>query len=162
MLGYGYMAFWQPSSGRLNSVFLENRWAVTGAHNGFLEVWLSFGAIGLALVLFTFARAILDAASCVLRGRFTLLKLVRIAYFFGACAQHRRIAPDGIERPAFNVVRYCLCGASGRGGPYAKSVGACLACGNSLSVFVLVPWPATRAGCCSGRVFPFFAKRPIS
>jgi O-antigen ligase len=68
LLGYGYMAFWQPSSGRLNRVFLENHWSVTGAHNGFLEVWLSIGAIGLALVLFTFVRAIRDAASCLLRG----------------------------------------------------------------------------------------------
>jgi exopolysaccharide production protein ExoQ len=68
LLGYGYMAFWQPFSGRVNSVFLENRWSVSGAHNGFLEVWLSLGAIGLALILFTFVRAIRDAASCLLRG----------------------------------------------------------------------------------------------
>jgi O-antigen ligase len=65
MLGYGYMAFWRPG---VNSVSLENRWSVAGAHNGFLEVWLSLGAIGLALVLFMFARAILDAASCIVRG----------------------------------------------------------------------------------------------
>jgi exopolysaccharide production protein ExoQ len=68
LLGYGYMAFWQPFSGRVNSVFLENRWSVSGAHNGFLEVWLSLGAIGLALVLFTFVRAIRDAANCLLLG----------------------------------------------------------------------------------------------
>jgi exopolysaccharide production protein ExoQ len=68
LLGYGYMAFWQPFSGRVNTVFLENRWSVSGAHNGFLEVWLSLGAIGLALILLTFVRAIRDAASCLLRA----------------------------------------------------------------------------------------------
>jgi O-antigen ligase len=68
LLGYGYMAFWQQSSGRVNSVFLENRWSVAGSHNGFLEVWLSLGAIGLALVLFTFVRALLDAVRCLLRA----------------------------------------------------------------------------------------------
>jgi exopolysaccharide production protein ExoQ len=67
LFGYGYMAFW-PSQTHVSTIMLENHWSVLGAHNGFLEVWLSLGAIGVALVLFTFARAILNAASCVLRG----------------------------------------------------------------------------------------------
>jgi exopolysaccharide production protein ExoQ len=98
MLGYGYMAFWQPTSGRLNSVFLENRWAVTGAHNGFLEVWLSLGAIGLALVLFTFARAILDAASCVLRGGSPYLNwfasLIFLALVLNSDESHLMVSND--------------------------------------------------------------------
>jgi len=68
LFGYGYMAFWQQAPGRISSVFLENRWSVAGAHNGFLEVWLSLGAIGLALVLYTIMRASADAVACILRA----------------------------------------------------------------------------------------------
>ena len=98
LLGYGYMAFWQPSSGRLNSVFLENRWSVTGAHNGFLEVWLSLGAIGLALVLFTFVRAILDAGRCLLRGSSPSLNwfasLIFLALVLNIVESHLMVSND--------------------------------------------------------------------
>lgn len=95
MLGYGYMAFWHAG---LNSVSLENRWSVSGAHNGFLEVWLSLGAIGLALVLFTFARAIVDAAKCVLRGRSPYLNwfasLIFLALVLNIDESHLMVSND--------------------------------------------------------------------
>jgi O-antigen ligase len=66
ILGYGYAAFWMGLQGESANASLSSRWLVTSAHNGFLEVWLSLGAVGLGLVMFTFIRVIRDAIVCFL------------------------------------------------------------------------------------------------
>jgi exopolysaccharide production protein ExoQ len=65
LLGYGYMAFWNGYQGESTSVSLATGWAVTTAHNGFLGVWVTLGAIGLAMVVLTLARALKDAFICL-------------------------------------------------------------------------------------------------
>ncbi len=49
MLGYGFAAFWLSLRGESANIILALRWAVPAAHNGFLEIWLQLGAVGLAL-----------------------------------------------------------------------------------------------------------------
>lgn len=68
ILGYGYMAFWRGFEGESATISLANGWAVTSSHDGFLEVWLALGVVGLALVIATFVRGIRDATVCFLRG----------------------------------------------------------------------------------------------
>jgi O-antigen ligase len=53
-LGYGYEAFWTGDKGTY--VHLVVRWFPMQAHNGFLNVLLDFGSIGLLLLLVHFAR----------------------------------------------------------------------------------------------------------
>ena len=54
-LGYGYAAFWQGLKGSSLDIMIVNKWLVPTAHNGYLDLCLSFGALGviaLLLVLF--------------------------------------------------------------------------------------------------------------
>jgi len=48
--GYGFDAFWSLTQGEASRVFASVGWVVTSAHNGFLNVGLELGFIGLALV----------------------------------------------------------------------------------------------------------------
>jgi exopolysaccharide production protein ExoQ len=49
--GYGYGAFWSGMSGEAMEVYIASKWLPTAAHNGYLELGLSFGIIGLPLLL---------------------------------------------------------------------------------------------------------------
>jgi len=57
VLGYGFAAFWQGMKGESYNVILALRFVIFHAHNGFLEIWLELGAIGLLLFLFSYVRA---------------------------------------------------------------------------------------------------------
>jgi O-antigen ligase len=63
-LGYGYRAFWQPLAGpeepegaQVNEVQAAAGWPAEAAHNGFLEVWLDLGLVGLVCFLIALASA---------------------------------------------------------------------------------------------------------
>ena len=69
ILGYGYRAFWRGYQGESANVSLASHWTVPSAHNGFLEIWLTLGAIGVALVLYSLLRAVRDAFVCLSAGQ---------------------------------------------------------------------------------------------
>lgn len=48
-LGYGYKAFWTPTSVPASVVRAETHWAVPSAHNGWLDLLIQLGWIGVAL-----------------------------------------------------------------------------------------------------------------
>jgi O-antigen ligase len=54
-LGYGYNGFWLGLGGESASVWVAVRWLAPNAHNGFLDLWISLGLVGLALFLAGFA-----------------------------------------------------------------------------------------------------------
>jgi O-antigen ligase len=69
LLGYGYQAFWEGGyTGESANVSFAAQWGVTSAHNGFLEVCLELGIIGMGLVLFSIVRAIWHACICCFSG----------------------------------------------------------------------------------------------
>jgi len=51
IVGYGYGAFWSGMHGEAMEVYIASKWLPTAAHNGYLELGLSFGIIGLPLLL---------------------------------------------------------------------------------------------------------------
>ena len=53
-LGYGLAAFWDGYNGPSGYVQLAMRIAVIYAHNGFLDIWLSVGFVGLAIFVLGF------------------------------------------------------------------------------------------------------------
>jgi len=57
ILGYGFAAFWQGMKGESYNVILALRFVVFHAHNGFLEIWLELGAVGLLLFFLSYLRA---------------------------------------------------------------------------------------------------------
>jgi exopolysaccharide production protein ExoQ len=69
--GYGFDAFWSLLHGEASNIFASTGWVVTGAHNGFLNVGLELGLVGLVLVAATFVRAFCDAGIAFHPGRST-------------------------------------------------------------------------------------------
>ena len=59
-LGYGYYSFWQPWRGLNDSgiVVMPNGYKVPNAHNGFMELILDLGMIGLVLFLLSYLKTI--------------------------------------------------------------------------------------------------------
>jgi len=53
-LGYGLAAFWNGYDGPSGYIQLAMRIAVIYAHNGFLDIWLSIGLVGLGIFLVSF------------------------------------------------------------------------------------------------------------
>lgn len=54
--GYGFSAFWKSWQGERVSDAVNWENAVPHAHNGFLEVWLGLGIVGLAMILLSLSR----------------------------------------------------------------------------------------------------------
>ncbi len=50
ILGYGFVAFWNGLYGASQSIVLTSGWALAQAQDGFLDIWLSVGAVGVALI----------------------------------------------------------------------------------------------------------------
>ncbi len=48
ILGYGYGAFWDGLAGPSARIVLAMHWSAPHAHNGFLDIWLCLGSLGLA------------------------------------------------------------------------------------------------------------------
>jgi exopolysaccharide production protein ExoQ len=57
IMGYGFCAFWQGMKGESYNVILALRFVIFHAHNGFLEIWLELGAVGLFLFGLSYVRA---------------------------------------------------------------------------------------------------------
>jgi len=68
LLGYGYRAFWHGLQGESANVALADRWIVPAAHNGFLDLWLGLGIIGVGLVVYSMFRAVQNGVVCLQRG----------------------------------------------------------------------------------------------
>lgn len=54
LLGYGYDGFWHGMDGESAYVWTVTGWRMTHAHNGFIEVCLELGLIGLIVFFFSF------------------------------------------------------------------------------------------------------------
>ena len=57
LLGWGYEAFWRGIQGEAFRVVATVHFMVFHAHNGFLEIWLDLGAVGLVLFALSYLRA---------------------------------------------------------------------------------------------------------
>ncbi len=69
LLGYGYQAFWLGLQGESYRVILAVSWVLAQAQNGFLDVTLEMGVVGLAIVLLVFGFAFRDAVICIFQSR---------------------------------------------------------------------------------------------
>lgn len=81
-LGYGFQAFWfVPESSE--DVKAAAGWVGTSAHNGFLEIALALGVVGVALFVLGFVRSIVSAIRHLRRsnGIDALWPAVFLAYF---------------------------------------------------------------------------------
>ena len=65
LLGYGFYSFWLGLKGESANLIIRLHWVFGYAHNGFLEIVLQLGLIGLALVLTTLGQALFRAGKLV-------------------------------------------------------------------------------------------------
>jgi O-antigen ligase len=68
LLGYGYQAFWLGFKGESYRIILTVTWALGQAQNGFLDVTLQMGMVGLIIVLLLFGFTFRDGVICLLRS----------------------------------------------------------------------------------------------
>jgi O-antigen ligase len=57
ILGYGYGAFWSGMKAEVLNIYIASKWLPMGAHNGFLELCLAFGIVGLPLIFYFILRS---------------------------------------------------------------------------------------------------------
>lgn len=57
LLGWGYAGFWRGIQGESFNVVAALRFIVFHAHNGFLEIWLELGILGLTFFVLSYLRA---------------------------------------------------------------------------------------------------------
>jgi exopolysaccharide production protein ExoQ len=57
IVGYGYGAFWSGTNNEVLNIHIASRWLPMGAHNGYLELCLAFGILGLLLLFFVLWRS---------------------------------------------------------------------------------------------------------
>ncbi len=67
-LGYGYGAFWLGWSGPSAEVWSQFDFLYPNSHNGFLELWLDLGWVGLVLSIFLLARIFMKNLRPALSG----------------------------------------------------------------------------------------------
>jgi exopolysaccharide production protein ExoQ len=64
-LGYGYGGFWRGWEGESADVWRVVNWDVSHAHNGFLNLWLDIGLLGLSVFVVSYSILYLRAVSWV-------------------------------------------------------------------------------------------------
>jgi O-antigen ligase len=111
-LGHGYNAFWLGDEGPSGIVRQIAGWDVPGAHNGFLEIWLDLGFLGLALFFLGFAWHAWKAAQCFLRegnweAAWPILFLVFL--FSVNLAQSALLSPNYVFWILYVTISYRVC-----------------------------------------------------
>lgn len=82
LFGYGYGVFWSPESGPGNWVRETLEWDAPTAHNGWLEVALSLGLVGLAFLALDFAMTVWRAIIASINTWVGVFALGFLAQFF--------------------------------------------------------------------------------
>lgn len=100
-LGYGYEAFWNPSN--IDIVSEELGWGVREAHNGYLDILLSTGIIGLTCACFMIVTALFSAARASVRLRDPAYTLPLGMLVFGVLASVMESGMVNIMFPSFLV-----------------------------------------------------------
>jgi O-antigen ligase len=104
-LGYGYESFWNPQ--HIEQVSDELEWGVREAHNGYLEVLLSTGLVGLCLGIIATAAGIAAAAQATIRRRDPAYALPLGMLVFGLASSWMESGMVGIMCPPF-LTACCL------------------------------------------------------
>lgn len=68
-LGYGYSAFWKRFGGEATSTWLTKWWQPGHAHNGWLELWLDLGLLGVVIFSLGFFLSFFRSLSVIAKGR---------------------------------------------------------------------------------------------
>jgi exopolysaccharide production protein ExoQ len=86
LLGYGYQAVWTDWSSPTARIWIALGWAAPSAHNGFLEIWLTLGVVGLVLalasIISTFTTALIRLLRFKNKGNDWTIIFVLLVFFY--------------------------------------------------------------------------------
>ena len=68
LLGYGYSGFWNANSHDVQYLWRVIGWTAPNAHNGYLDIMLQLGVVGLFLYMFAWGKILVGAVRQVTRG----------------------------------------------------------------------------------------------
>jgi exopolysaccharide production protein ExoQ len=116
-IGHGFDAFWLGDVGPSGEVRRIAGWDVPGAHNGFLEIWLDLGLLGLALFWLGFVRHAWKSMRCFLREysweeAWPVLCLVLL--FLINLTQNALLSPNYIFWILYVTISYRVCLITGK------------------------------------------------
>lgn len=100
ILGYGYGTFWSGMKGEVLNIYIASGWLPMGAHNGYLELYLSFGILGLPLLLYFLVRSFRMAKDYVgsNEGRLSLWPISYLLLFlFHNCFESHLLETRSLE-----------------------------------------------------------------
>ncbi len=72
LLGYGYIGFWQPWQGSSNpaaSIKTNSGWVAPHSHNGFLDLTIDLGLVGLTLYVLSFLQNVIRGVAYMSNSR---------------------------------------------------------------------------------------------
>jgi O-antigen ligase len=116
-LGWGYEAFWRGWTGPSFQVSATVHFLVFHAHNGYLDLWLQTGAVGLGLFAVAYGQAWLRAWRRVGRGQMeNLLWPLSVLVIVGLYGldENTVLVPNGLFWMIFVMVTVWLRGAWAR------------------------------------------------
>jgi exopolysaccharide production protein ExoQ len=116
-LGHGFNAFWLGDEGPSGEIRQIAGWDVPGAHNGFLEIWLDLGLLGLALFLLGFVRHTWKSVKYFFEedrweGSWAILFLIFL--FSVNLAQSALLSPNYIFWILYVTISYRICLVTGK------------------------------------------------
>lgn len=113
-LGWGYEAFWRGWTGPSFQVSAAVHFLVFHAHNGYLDLWLQTGIVGLALFVAAYGRAWLGVWQRIRLGRLEgllwPLSVLAIVGLYGL-DENTVLVPNGLFWMMFVMASVCLQGA---------------------------------------------------
>jgi exopolysaccharide production protein ExoQ len=104
-LGYGYEAFWNPA--HIDTISDELQWGLREAHNGYLEVLLSTGIVGLTCAVLAVLAGLGAAASGSVRLANPAYSLPLGMLVFGVCSSTMESGMVAVMLPPL-ILACCL------------------------------------------------------
>jgi O-antigen ligase len=85
-LGYGYGGFWYGWDSEASALWYAATWTPPNSHNGFLDIWLQLGFVGLFLLAMIFTTSFIKALVCILftKASITIWPLLYMTYMIMA------------------------------------------------------------------------------
>ncbi len=93
-LGYGVGGFWRGMQGPSADIWKLVQWETPGGHNGFIDLWLDLGVIGLGLLILSIAVALTAGVTPLVKGAIDLDLLFPVVTMLGLCLT--KIAEGGL------------------------------------------------------------------
>jgi len=111
LLGYGYGAFWQGDAGPAYQVWAAVGWEWPHAHNGFIDLWLEMGFVGVFVGILLILILIISSKRLFLRGCQQIGSFLFLygIYIFASNVSESVLLRSGVTSGVFYWVLFVYC-----------------------------------------------------